>query len=68
MIENILNSTGFIIFERVLMAVLLGFSIGLEREMTNKYAGLRTNILVCVGACVFTILSIYGFPTFADGG
>ncbi len=67
MIENILNSTGFIIFERVLMAVLLGFSIGLEREMTNKYAGLRTNILVCVGACVFTILSIYGFPTFADG-
>ena len=67
MLENILNSTGFIIFERVLMAVLLGFSIGLEREMTNKYAGLRTNILVCVGACVFTILSIYGFPTFADG-
>lgn len=62
-----MNSTGFIIFERVLMAVLLGFSIGLEREMTNKYAGLRTNILVCIGACVFTILSIYGFPTFADG-
>ncbi len=67
MLENILNSTGFIIFERVLMAIILGFSIGLEREMTNKYAGLRTNILVCVGACVFTILSIYGFPTFADG-
>ena len=50
------------IIERVLSAVLLGFAIGLEREMTNKYAGLRTNILVCVGACVFTIISIYGFP------
>lgn len=47
---------------RVLSAVLLSFAIGLEREMTNKYAGLRTNILVCVGACIFTIISIYGFP------
>ena len=47
---------------RVLSSVLLGFAIGLEREMTNKYAGLRTNILVCLGACLFTIISIYGFP------
>lgn len=47
---------------RILSSVLLGFSIGLEREMTNKYAGLRTNILVCLGACLFTIISIYGFP------
>ncbi len=47
---------------RVLSALLLGFAVGLEREMTNKYAGLRTNILVCIGACVFTIISIYGFP------
>ena len=47
---------------RVLSALLLGFAIGLEREMTNKYAGLRTNILVCIGACIFTIISIYGFP------
>ena len=44
---------------RVLSSVLLGFAIGLEREMTNKYAGLRTNILVCLGACLFTIISIY---------
>lgn len=47
---------------RVLSALLLGFAIGLEREITNKYAGLRTNILVCLGACLFTIISIYGFP------
>ncbi len=47
---------------RLIASVLLGFAIGLEREMANKYAGLRTNILVCVGACVFTILSIYAFP------
>ena len=48
---------------RILVAALLGFALGLEREITNKYAGLRTNILVCLGACVFTILSIYAFPT-----
>ena len=48
---------------RILSATMLGFAIGLERELTNKYAGLRTNILVCLGACLFTIISIYGFPT-----
>ena len=52
---------------RLFVAAGLGFLVGLERELTNKYAGLRTNILVCLGACIFTILSIYGFPTFADG-
>ena len=60
------NSIGFTydwtVAIRVLSALLLGFAIGLEREMTNKYAGLRTNILVCLGACIFTIISIYGFP------
>ena len=55
------------ILVRVLAATLLGFAIGLEREITNKYAGLRTNILVCLGACVFTILSIYAFPTVLTG-
>lgn len=50
------------IIVRIVSALLLGFAIGLEREMTNKYAGLRTNILVCLGACIFTIISIYGFP------
>lgn len=51
-----------IILTRILMAVVLGFGLGLERELTNKYAGLRTHILVCLGSAVFTILSIYAFP------
>ncbi len=59
---ELMNIFDFTIISRVLSALLLGFAIGLEREMTNKYAGLRTNILVCLGACVFTIISIYGFP------
>ena len=52
---------------RITIAVMCGFIVGLERELTNKYAGLRTHILVCLGACVFTLISIYGFPTFAPG-
>lgn len=49
------------------MALALGFLLGLERELTNKYAGLRTHILVCLGACIFTIISVYGFPSYAEG-
>ena len=46
---------------RILLAIALAFIPGMERELTGKFAGLRTHILVCVGACVFTILSLYGF-------
>lgn len=46
---------------RITLAVILAFIPGIERELTGKFAGLRTHILVCVGACVFTLLSIYGF-------
>ena len=46
----------------ILLSLILGFAIGLEREYANKWAGLRTHILVCVGSCIFTILSIWGFP------
>lgn len=42
----------------VLLAVLCGGAVGLEREMRGKAAGLRTNILICVGATLFTQLSI----------
>lgn len=63
-LTNIINLDYFI---RIAVAVIFGFCIGLERELTNKYAGLRTHILVCLGACVFTLISIYGFPTFAPG-
>lgn len=40
------------------LAVLLGGAIGLEREISGKPAGLRTNILICVGAALFTTLSM----------
>ena len=39
-------------------AVALGGLIGLERELGNKPVGLRTNILICLGAAIFTIVSV----------
>ena len=50
-----------ITFEQIgsmLAAVLLGALIGLERELSRKPLGLRTNILICLGASIFTIVSI----------
>lgn len=41
------------------LAVLLGGIIGLEREVRGKPAGLRTNILIALGATMFTRLSVY---------
>ncbi len=43
---------------RLSLAVVLGGAVGLERELQRKAAGLRTNILICVGAALFTELSI----------
>lgn len=42
---------------RLLMAALLGGVIGLERELNRKSAGVRTNLLICMGSAFFTLLS-----------
>jgi putative Mg2+ transporter-C (MgtC) family protein len=46
---------------RMLIAALLGAAIGLEREIHEHPAGMRTHLLVALGSAVFTELSIYGF-------
>ena len=38
---------------RVSVAVLSGFFIGLERQLNNSVAGIHTNVLVCIGSCLF---------------
>jgi putative Mg2+ transporter-C (MgtC) family protein len=43
---------------KLVMAVLLGGAIGLQREIAGKPAGLRTNILICMGAAMLMDLSI----------
>ena len=42
----------------IMLSVLIGLLIGIEREYRNKSAGLRTFILVSFGSCLFTILSL----------
>lgn len=46
-------------FIKVLVATICGAIIGWDRERKNKVAGLRTNILICVGSAIFTIGSFY---------
>ena len=58
---NLISDYNILILSRIGLSILFGFMLGFEREITGKFAGLRTHILVCTGACVFTILSIYGF-------
>jgi len=43
---------------KIMLAALLGGIVGLERELAHKEAGLRTNILISMGAALFTVLSI----------
>lgn len=46
---------------RLLLAAALGAMVGYERELTHKPAGLRTHMLVSLGACLFTIVSVSYF-------
>ncbi|MDQ6421521.1 MgtC/SapB family protein [Paenibacillus sp. LHD-117] len=51
---------------RLALALIFGGVIGFERESSNHAAGFRTNILVCLGACLLMLLSIYGFADFVE--
>ena len=51
----------------ILLSVVLGFLIGLERKTRAKEAGVRTHTIVCFGACLLMVISKYGFTdTTAD--
>lgn len=49
---------------RLFVAAALGGAIGLERELRERQAGLRTHLVVSVGAALFTLVSAYGFTDF----
>jgi len=46
---------------RILLAVALGAIIGFQRGKAEKPAGMRDLVLICAGAALFTVVSIYGF-------
>jgi putative Mg2+ transporter-C (MgtC) family protein len=45
-------------FLSLLLAVAFGVIVGIEREFTHKPAGLRTHMLVSLGSCLFTVVSV----------
>ena len=53
---------------KLLLAVLCGGAIGIERELSRKAAGLRTNVLICIGAALYMIVSrhISGGAAYTD--
>ncbi|MGO9865075.1 MAG: MgtC/SapB family protein [Terriglobales bacterium] len=59
-IELLRNELGVFLsstLARLLLAALLGGVIGLERQLRHKPAGLRTNLFICFGSALFTVLS-----------
>jgi putative Mg2+ transporter-C (MgtC) family protein len=47
---------------QLILAAFLSMIVGMDRENRNQPAGLRTHMLVGLGACLFTSLSIHAFP------
>ena len=52
---------------RLALAAGLGGAIGIERELRDRYAGLRTHLLVSLGSALFTIVSAYAWTGFKFG-
>jgi putative Mg2+ transporter-C (MgtC) family protein len=53
---------------RLALAAVLGGLIGVERELREREAGLRTHLLVALGSALFTIVGAYGFNAFLNTG
>ena len=56
--SSLISSLRLDLLVELVLAVVMGGAIGVERELKGKPAGLRTNILICVGATLFTSLSL----------
>jgi putative Mg2+ transporter-C (MgtC) family protein len=49
---------------RLVLAAILGAAIGLERELHDHPAGMRTHLLVSLGSAMFAVISAYGYSSF----
>src|SRR3984885_11551303 len=57
MFRDVMSSVVGSSIARLILAAILGGIIGLERELKHRPAGLRTNLFICFGAAMFTIMS-----------
>jgi putative Mg2+ transporter-C (MgtC) family protein len=53
---------------KLLLALACGAAIGMERQIREKPAGARTNMLICVGSTLITMVSIHVALTYAERG
>lgn len=53
---------------KVIVALLCGGIVGLERELKHKAAGIKTNMLICVGSALYSAMSVLISTAFADSG
>lgn len=58
---GLITDTTAVEFELLLVAFVLCSLIGLERQLRQKAAGFRTHVLVGMGSCAFTLVSVFGF-------
>ena len=58
-LEVLKDFNTFSVVVRILLAMLLGGLIGLEREVSKRPAGFRTHILVCVGSCMTALIGLF---------
>jgi putative Mg2+ transporter-C (MgtC) family protein len=57
LLQNEMTSIVGVSIARLVLATILGGLIGLERQLKHRPAGLRTNLFICLGAAMYTILS-----------
>lgn len=53
---------------KLLLALVLGSAVGMERELSGKAAGWRDNLLICLGATLITVVSIHMAEKYSTGG
>jgi putative Mg2+ transporter-C (MgtC) family protein len=68
LVSEIPSLSGWEALGRLALAGGLGAVIGIERELRDREAGIRTHLLVSMGSALFTIVSAYGFHEFLTNG
>ena len=65
--ETLFADENIIIFLQLVLAMLLGIALGVERSIAGKMAGMRTYALVSLGSCLFIVTATtFGGPFFSD--
>ena len=66
MLGKFFDLNELVLLINISLSALLGFLIGLERKLRSKEAGIRTHTIVCIGASLMMIVSLYAFGEGAD--